>query len=449
MTGFFDSALVKTPKGRTFLWLWLAQLVSGLGSQLTGFALGVWLYQTTGQATPLFLSALANTLPGLVLSPIAGVIVDRVNRKRLLMLTDTVQALVTLSLLLLLLSKQLQPGWMYLLLAVSSAAGTFQWPAQSATVSALVPREELGRASGLTSFSEGVGLLAAPLLAGVLVSVVGITGVMIIDLCTFVVAVSVFALQYIPNPPPIAQDSAIRQSIFQQAGLGWRFILERRGLLNLLSVFAVFNFSHGLVVQLIPALVLSRTNNDTTALGLVNGFFGLGVLVGGVWMTLSGGVRPCVHGVFAGTAFIGLFGTALLGLGQTVPVWMLANFIVGALFPIINGSSQAIWQSKVPLGLQGRVFTVRRLIGQFTLPLSIVVAGPLVDGWAVPLMQGPLGTTLAPVLGPEAGRGYALVFVLAGVVVVINGLLAYLRPLARNVETALPDAQEQADGVAS
>jgi MFS transporter, DHA3 family, macrolide efflux protein len=432
-----QSPLFRSPAGRTFLGLWLGQFVSGFGSNLTGFALGVWLYQTTGQATPLFLSALASTLPGLLLGPFAGVIVDRVPRKPLLLATDTLQALVTLALLLLLAAGQLQPWLMYLLLAVSSAAGTFQWPAQAATVSVLVPREELGRASGLTSMGESIVGLATPIVAGALVPIIGITGVMWLDLATFLVGAGILAFLNIPSP--VASNEK-RQVLWREALLGWHFIFERAGLLNLLLVFAGLNFLYGLSSNLITPLILARTGNDTAMLGLVLSAFGAGALAGSLAMTITGGPRPRIHGVFLGMVVSGLFGALLFGVVNSLPLWMLANFCAGFCLPVMNGSSQAIWQSKVLPTMQGRVFAVRRLIAQITMPVALAVAGPLTDRLFVPLMQGSVGNNLAWLLGPVAGRGYAALWVLCGVLVALNGLSGYLRKAARNVERDLPDA---------
>lgn len=438
------SDLLSSAGGRTFAWMWLAQFVSGFGSGLTGFALGVWLYQKTGQATPLYLTALASTLPGLLLAPVAGSMVDRYSRKLLMMLSDVVQAVVTLTLLILLGAGLLEPWLMYPLLAISSAAGTFQWPAESATISLLVPREQLGRANGLLGVSHGIRDLATPLVAGALVPLIGITGVMLIDVVTFGFAIVVMAFLRIPRPVQSAVGSAARGSMLSESAWGWRYILERPGLLSLLITFTGINFLNSMSMHLITPLVLSRTDNQTAALGIVFSAFGAGVLAGSMYMTITGGPKPRVHGVFAGIGLAGLLGQTLLGLGQSVPVWVMANVIAGFFLPVMNGSSQAIWQSKVEPDVQGRVFTVRRLIAQFTSPLALMIAGPLVDRVFTPLSTSPFGASLAPLFGPAAGRGFAMMFVLFGLLTCLNGFGAYLRPRARNVERDLPDVMVQA-----
>ncbi len=436
--------LLSSAGGRTFLWMWLAQLVSSFGTNLTGFALGIWLYQSTGQATPLFLTALSYTLPGLLLTPVAGSLVDRCSRKHLMMLSDGVQGVVTLVIMLLITLEQtgvlrFELWWLYALLAVSSAAGTFQWPAQSSTISLLVPREHLGRANGMLGVSDGINTLFAPITSGALVGIIGISNVILIDVATFVFALAVMRFLPIPRPAQSAIGKSARGSILTESVWGWRYIVARPGLLGLLLTFAVLNFTNSMCSNLTTPLVLSRTDNQTTLLGLVYSAFGLGILAGSTFMTITGGPRPRIHGVLVGIGLSGLMAQTVFGLAQSVPVWMLAKFIAGCCLPVMNGSSQAIWQSKVEADVQGRVFTARRLIAQITTPLAFVIAGPLADRVFTPLATGNLGPTLEPILGPETGRGYAMMFVLFGLLTCLNGFGAYLRPRARNVERDLPD----------
>jgi MFS family permease len=438
------SDLLSSAGGRTFAWMWLTQFVSTFGTNLTGFALGIWLYQNTGQATPLFLTALSYTLPGLLLSPVAGSLVDRYSRKHLMMLSDSVQGVVTLVIMLLIGLEQtgvmrFQLWWLYALLAISSAAGTFQWPAQSSTISLLVPRQHLGRANGMLGVSDGINNLVAPIVSGALVSMIGITNVMLIDVATFVFAIVVMRFLPSPRPAQSAIGRSARGSILSESVWGWRYILERPGLLGLLMTFTGVNFTNSLCSNLVTPLVLSRADNQTTLLGLVYSAFGLGILAGSTFMTITGGPRPRVHGVFLGIGLSGLMAQTVFGLAQSVPVWMLANFVAGCCLPVMNGSSQAIWQSKVEADVQGRVFTARRLIAQITTPLAFAIAGPLADRVFTPFATGNFGPMLEPIFGPETGRGYALMFVVFGLLTCLNGFSAYLRPRARNVERDLPD----------
>jgi MFS transporter, DHA3 family, macrolide efflux protein len=221
---------------------------------------------------------------------------------------------------------------------------------------------------------------------------------------------------------------------------GFRFITQRPGLLSLLITFTGVNFSLGLIQNLQTPLVLSRTNNDSSALGLISAMFGVGVLVGGAYMTSTGGVKPRVHGVFAGIGLSGLLGTALFGLAQSIPVWMLANFFAGFFLPVLNGSSQSIWQAKTPNEILGRVFAARRQIAQITSPIAFFISGPLADRVFNPVFSSPTWDTWAWLLGGTNGRGFAMMFIVFGFMTCAWGFAGYLRPAARNVERDIPDA---------
>lgn len=433
-------ASLQHPGLRTFFWLWLAQTVSGLGSSLTAFALGVWLYQETGQATPLALTALANFLPSFFIGPFAGAVVDQIDRKWAMIVADTGQAFTTFALLALIGLEG--PVWViYPLLAASSAFRAFQFPAQAASLSLLVPKAHLGRANGLRTVSEGVGGLGGPLLAGALVPVIGVSRVMLLDVATFLFAVSVTLALTIPRPPESDEGRRERgKPLWRRALGGVSYIRDRPGLLGLLLVFAGSSFIASLVGPLITPLILARSGGDTVALGLVYSTFGGGWFVGGLLMTAWGGPRPRVHGVFSGLLLSGLLGFSLLGFGRSLPVWMVAGFLPGFLTPVVGGSSLAIWQSKVEPDLQGRVLAVRPLISSALTPFALLLSGVLADNVFEPAMQGELGQTLEPLLGTGDGRGYALMFILAGLFQALCGLSGYLMPHSRKVESELPDA---------
>ena len=431
--------LLSTAGGRTFVTMWAGQSISQFGSRLTIFAFGVWLYQRTGEATPLFLTALFGFLPGILLAPIAGVLVDRSDRRSVMIWINTVHSIVAVLQIVLLSSDSLQLWMLYGLLAISSAAESFQWPAESSIISVLVPPKHLGRANGLYSISSGVGDLVAPIAGAALVVTIGITGVIVLDLVSFALEFITLFIIRIPRPASSLIGGGMNGGILEQTRDGFRFILERPGLLSLLITFAGVNFTGSLIQQLQLPLVLSRTG-DPNAFGLVAAAFGVGVLLGGLYMTATGGPKSRAAGVLLGIIVYGLLADVLFGLARAVPVWMLANFFSGFLLPVLNGSNQSIWQSKTPADIQGRVFATRRVIGQFTSPIAFLVAGPLADRVFKPVFAGDFGEQFAWLLGSSAGRGYAAMFVIFGLAGSIIGLVGWLRPAARNVERDIPDA---------
>ena len=432
--------LLSTAGGRTFVTMWAGQSISQFGSRLTIFAFGVWLYQRTGEATPLFLTALFGFLPGILLAPIAGVLVDRSDRRTVMILINIVHSIVAVLQLALLSSDSLQLWMLYGLLAISSAAETFQWPAESSSISVLVPPDQLGRANGLYSISGGVSELLAPIAGAALVVTIGITGIIVLDLVSFALEfVTLFVIR-IPRPASSGVGSAMNGGVMQQVRDGFKFILERPGLLSLLVTFTGVNFTGSIIAQLQAPLVLSRTG-DPNAFGIVAAAIGAGVLLGGMYMTATGGPKSRAAGVLLGIATSGLLGSALFGLARGVPVWIIANLFTGFLLPVLNGSSQSIWQSKTPADIQGRVFATRRMIAQFTSPIAFLIAGPLADRVFKPVFAGDFGEQFAWLLGSSAGRGYAAMFVIFGIATSAFGFAGWLRPAARNVERDIPDAQ--------
>ncbi len=431
--------LLASAGGRSFLTMWSGQSVSQLGSRLTAFAVGVWLYQKTGQATPLFLSAIFGFLPGVVLAPFAGVIVDRSDRRQVLLLVCIGHLLLS-SLFYLLLRGDIQLWMIYAILAFSSATETFQYPAEASSISVLVHKDQLGQANGLFSISSGVTDLLAPILGGVLVTTIGIVGVVLLDLVSFAFELLTLLLIRIPRPSQSQEGSSMKGAgILAQVKDGFRFILERPGLLSLLITFSGVNFLGGIIGELQTPLILARTGSSSI-LGIVGAAFGVGVLLGGIYMTSTGGPKPRVHGVFLGLGLSGLLGQSLVGLAHSTPIWMLSNFFAGFFIPVLNGCSQSIWQAKTPGDIQGRVFTARRQIAQITGPIAALIGGPLADKVFTPVMNGALGSRLSWLLGAAPGRGFAAMFVIFGILNSLTGFGGYLRPAARNVELEIPDA---------
>lgn len=422
----------------TFLVVWVGQVVSALGSNLTGFALGVWIYQQTGSVTRFALIALVTTLPGTLLSPLAGALVDRWDRRCAMILSDAGAGSMTLVLAALLWSDRLELWHIYLLLAASSVFATLQWPAFTAATTLLVPREHLGRASGLTQLGNGIAEILAPALAGALVVSIGLDGVVLIDAATFLVAVSTLLAIRVPRAPVSAEGAAVRGSLWRETLAGWSYIRQRTGLLVLLALLATTNFSMGILQVLVTPMVLSFTS--PAVLGRVLTVAGLGMLAGSLVMSVWGGPRRRVAGILF---FLLLQGLSLMAGGLRPSATLIAAVGIVFLFstPMILGCSQALWQSKVPPDLQGRVFAVRRMVAWSTLPLAYLVAGPLADRVFEPLLApgGPLAGSVGRWIGVGEGRGIALLFIFLGVFVVLTVAVAARHPRLRRIESELPD----------
>jgi len=424
-----------------FTLVWAGQVVSLLGANMTRFAITIWAWQETGQATTLALVGLFSFGPAVLLSPLAGALVDRWNRKLVMMLSDLAAGLATVAMLALYLSGSLQIWHLYLLGAWSGAFSAFQFPAYSAAISTMLPPKDYARASGMLALAESISSIGAPVLAGILLAVVGVAGVFMIDIATFLVAIGALLLVAIPRPPVSAEGVAARGSLWHDAIYGFRYIVARPALLHLQLLFTSINFIATFGAVIIAPMVLARTAGDQLALASVHAAMGAGGVVGGLLLSIWGGPKRRIHGVLLGMAGAALLGTLPLGLARSLPGWMAAAFMSAAFIPILNGANQAIWQAKVPPDLQGRVFATRRFIAQITAPLAMLAVGPLADRVMEPAMQpgGALAAAFGPLVGVGPGSGMALMLVIVGLIGGAIGLSGYLRPLVREVEARLPD----------
>jgi len=426
---------------RTFLVIWFGQLVSTIGSSLTGFGLGVYIYQETGSTTLFAINMLAFALPTLIMSPIAGAMVDRYDRRWMMILSDTGAGLSTLAVAILLFTNNLEVWHIFIATAINAAFSSFQWPAYSAVTSLLVPKEQLGRASGMVQIGQAVSQLLAPAIAGAMLVTVGLQGIILVDFITFTFAVLTLLVIRVPKPAATAEGEASRGTIWHEAAFGWKYIVARSGLLGLLIVFALFNLLSGITGPLIAPLILDITTADV--FGYLGSIIGVGMLLGTLVMSAWGGPKRKINGVLG---FLMISGGAYILLGVTPFIWLMAisSFIMMFVMPIINGSSQAIWQRKVAADLQGRVFAVRRMIAWSMTPLAYIIAGVLNDKVFKPLLVegGPLSDTfIGQVVGVGPSRGTGLLFMVIGLLCILVAASGYLNPRVRNVETELPDAE--------
>lgn len=432
----------KAPTGmRAFTVVWIGQVLSLLGSNMTGFALTIWAYQITGEATALALVGFFSFAPGILMSPIAGALVDRWNRKLVMMISDVAAGISTIVVLLLYLTDSLQIWHLFVTGAFAATFQAFQWPAYSAAISTMLPKSQYARASGMMSLAESIAQIAAPAIAGVLLVALGIGGVLIIDVLTFIFAVSAVAFVHIPQPEQSQDGAANKGSLLKESLFGFRYIWRRKSLLGLQLTFFFINLTGTLGAILLAPMILARTNNDELIYGTVQSIAGVGGLIGGLLLSTWGGPKRRVHGVLLGMFASSLLGQVLMGVGQTVPIWLIAAFFLAFFIPVLNGSNQAIWQAKVPPDIQGRVFSVRRLIAQVTAPVAMLIAGPLADVVFEPAMlpDGVLAPIFGGLVGTGPGAGMALIFVITGIGGMIVGLGGYLFPVIRNAEDILPD----------
>jgi MFS transporter, DHA3 family, macrolide efflux protein len=423
-----------------FILVWLGQLISRIGSGLTGFALGVWVYQHTGSVTQFALISLFATLPRITISPLAGALVDRWNRRICMMISDAGAGLSIGAIALLLAIGHLELWQIYLATAVSYTFYAFQGPAYTAATTLLVPSQYLGRASGMIQLGGAVAQLISPVLGGLLIVTIQLQGVILLDFATFLFALITLLLVRFPNTNTNAGAKSGQGSLLSETTYSWTYITARPGLFGLLIFFAASNFLLGVISVLITPLVLSFAK--PAVLGTILSIGGTGMVVGSLVMSIWGGGVRRINSVFG---FMLLGGLCILaaGLRSSVPLLAVTTFLLFLGLPIINGSTLVIFQKKVALNVQGRVFALNEAIAGATLPLAYGVAGPLADRVFEPLMatNGPLARSIGQIIGVGPGRGIGLLFIMMGALTILATFVAYQYPPLRLVEDQLPDAQ--------
>lgn len=416
---------------KSFFLVWFGQLISVTGTGLTRFALGIWVYQMTGSATKFALTEVFASLPAILVFPLVGVLVDRYDRRLIMILSDAGSGISTLMIALLLAWGRLELWQIYVIAAIKSICAAFQWPAYSALVTGIVPRQHLVRASGMMQFSEALAHSIAPALAGVLIALVKIWGVIFIDVASFLFSIMLLGIAVTPRFVPDANVSTA--SWTSHLLFGWKYIQQRPGFMALLIFFAITNFLTGIVIILSTPMVLSFAS--VQVLGGVLSCAGLGMLFGSLMMSVWGGPKRLIQGVLMPELVLGI--SIILAGSRPYPILVASMvFVFSFCLPIILSCSQAIWQRNVEAEVQGRVFAVRRMIAWSTLPLAYGIAGPLADRVFIPLVHpgSHLYAALIPLLGTGSGRGIGLIFWGVGICVLITTLWAYLYSPLRQIE---------------
>jgi len=424
---------------RAFFTIWFGQLISLVGSQLTGFALGVWVYDQTHSVTLIALTQVALGAPFVFLSPLAGVLADRWNRRTAMIVSDFGAGLAVLLATVLFITHNLQPWMVIPINFCISAFATLMWPAFTASVTLLVPKEQYGRANGFVQLGEALPQIAGPAIAGVLYVAIKVGNMALIDFATYVFSVVLMILFVrIPHPPRTADGHQAKGSIWKEMGFGWHYITARKGLFSLLIYFLIMNFLGGIMGPLFIPLILDQWKADV--LGYISTILGVGMLAGTLVMSAWGGGKRKVFTLLGAGVIGGIFLSAIV-FANTIPLLAIGGFGFMFTAPMMNASSQAIWQSKVAPDVQGRVFAIRRTIAWSSQIIAPLLAGPLADGVFKPGMSdgGFLASIFGPFIGVGPHHGIGLLISLLGVLTAAVSALAFFVPLVRNVEIDLPD----------
>ena len=414
---------------------------------MTSFALGIWAWEKTGSAQALALVGVFTYAPLIVMTPLAGMLVDRWNRKWVMMLSDFGAVLASIVVLILYTTGNLEIWHIYATTAFASVFQAFQWPAYSASMTLMIDKKHYNRASGFVSMMESGSNIVGPIMAGALIGILGVKGIILVDLATFCIAIITLLLVVVPQPV-VEKKVYCFLSFWQDVTFGFRYIFKRPGLLNLQLVFFGANFMTVFGWAVVNAMVLARTGSNAQVLGFVQSFAAVGGLVGAAFLMIWGGPKKLAMGILIGWILNGLFGRLLMGVSQSPWLWMVSAFLLAFFMPTVNGSNQAIWQRKVPPDQQGRVFAVRRFIAQITIPISMALSGWMADCVFEPgfvTAEGWGSKAFGWLVGTGPGAGLSLMIAISGIMVAMVGILGLLSPSIRGVEKDLPDFESGED----
>ncbi len=367
---------------RRFFTIWAGQAFSLLGSQLVQFALVWWLTSTTKSATVLATATLFAILPQVFISPFAGALVDRWNRRLVMIAADGLVALTTVGLIVLYATGNMQVWHVYAAMLLRATFGAFHFPAMQASTSLLVPSEQLSRIAGLNQGLQGLINIVAPPLGALMLSFVPLHNVLMVDIVT--AALAILPLLFIAIPQPenrtVSEHTNLVKAVLVDIREGARYVRAWPGLLVIIFVAMALNFIMVPSSSLMPLLVTQHFGGGALQLGWLEAVMGVGVVVGGITLAVWGGFKRKVITSMVGLIGMGL-GSVLIGLAP-VSLFVLAlggMFIMGLTNPLVNGPLFAILQATVEPDMQGRVMSLLVSGAGAMMPISLLLAGPLAD----------------------------------------------------------------------
>jgi MFS family permease len=424
---------------KTFTAIWFGQLISRLGSSLTGFALDVWVYRETNSVTQFALLTVSMTLPYVLISPVAGTLVDRWSRRWTMLISHFCAALCILAIGVLYYFHHLELWHIYLALAASSCFNAFNWTAFKAAIVTLVSKEKLPQASSMTELGAAIVRLIGPVTGGFLLGVLQVEGVIFVDFATVFFALIPLSLLRFPEIASWETQLSEQQSVVQATIEGWNYLLERKGLLGLLLVRAFYNFLVGAAIVLTTPLILTLT--VASRLGIILTLAGVGTLIGSLMLSSWGKKQEQLINIILACLLLSGVSIAIAGSRPSLYLFTIAGFVFCFGLPLINGLTQVILQKKVAPNVQGRIFAINGMFLTATPPIAAALFGPLADEIFEPLLafEGPWADGIGAIIGTGPGRGIGFLFIVIGIVTVLTSLLSSRYAPLRKLEIELPD----------
>lgn len=400
---------------KMFIFLWSTQSLSQLGSAMTGFALTLWLYEKTGSALQTALLSICTYAPYVLVSIWAGAVSDRWDKKKVMLICDTLAAGGTVVVLVLLKMDLLMPGHIYIINVINGLMNTVQQPASDVAITMITPKKYYQKTSGMRSFSSSLITILNPVLATALFSFAGMEIVIYTDLATFIIAF--LALLIGIRIPLVESEKRIeKEPVLESIKSGLLYLRDNDMVLVLILFLAGVNLIASAFDAVLPAFVLPRENGGETVLGLVTSCAGIAMLAGSMLVTLLPAPKNRIRVIYI-TMLISL-GTEnfLLSFCRTPIMWCLGQIIGWLLVPVMSANLDVILRSTIPVEMQGRVYSCRNTLQFFTIPIGLYAGGFMVDKVCEPFMGSEKARGLPEMLfGSGKGSGAALMMFVLGV----------------------------------
>ena len=413
-----------------FILLWATQTLSRLGSSLTPFALILWAYGETGSALSTALLTVSSYVPYILLSLPVGTLTDRMNKKRLMLLSDTAAALCTLTILFVWLSGNLELWHLYLVNAITGTAQTFQQPASEVATTLVTPEDKYQKAGSLNALAYSVINMASPVIATALYSVGGLTLVIIVDLSTFTVAF--LSLLLFVKIPEVKSEKHEDSHIMMDLKEALSFLRTNMGILQVILFLAAINFIASIYNAALPAMILSFESESVLA--AVQSTVGIAMIIGSAIATMLPTPKSRVRMIIISLFISMSTENFMLAFFRNPIMWCVGAFLGWLCIPVMNTNLDALMRSQIPSSIQGRVYSARNMLQFFTIPLGYLAGGFLVDSMFEPFMTDKSNTVLNQLFGTGKGSGAAFLFAVIGVMGVLVCVIFSKLKAMRNLE---------------
>lgn len=413
-----------------FLLLWSGQLASAIGSGLTSFGLGSYVFQQTGKASEMALVTLLAFMPSLLLSAFAGVLADRYDRRLLMVLGDGLSALGLVFILVCMLRGEALLWQICAGVTISSVFSSLLEPAYRATVSDLLTEEQYTKASGLVQVAGSAKFLISPILAGLLLTVSDIKLLLMIDIGTiFVTILTTLAVR--SGLASKTYEGAT--SFIQEFKAGWGAVSDNRGVLVLVIMTSVLTFFLGVIETLFIPMLLAFT--DISIVGTLETVVASGMLVSSVILGFLSIKKGFVKILSVSLFCVGLF-MAAFGLRENLVLIGISGFLFFAMMPFANVSLDFLVRTNLDNSVQGRAWALIGVISQLGFVAAYALSGVLADYVFTPLLVegGALAGSVGKIIGTGVGRGTGFLIIIAGMLLCVTSIILYQLKSVRKLE---------------